>query len=200
MRDRALEVIDSGADLRRWQDAEPRVQARRAAALARVQEQLTGPQPARKVIRRPARHVTTLEPGDIVAFQASSGRIHLLAIRAVAENRYGAFPLVRLLDFHQESPPLASQLAKIGDQPAGRRTAPGRPAEPWWKVDGQVQHRRGHDFVDCGFEVIGQVPAPPEIEQARLGSSVSSYSGWRFWQGYLTTQDELLGQRLASDR
>ncbi len=34
MRDHALQVISSGADARRWQDAEPRIRARRAAVLA----------------------------------------------------------------------------------------------------------------------------------------------------------------------
>ncbi len=200
VRDRALDVIRSGADSRRWQDAEPRIRARRAAVLAKVGDQLAGQQPARKPVRRPARHITTLKPGDVLAFQAPSGRFHLLAVRAVVDDRYGVFPFVRLLDFHQDHLPPARKLARIGDQPAGRGQDRDRPAEPWWSVASVVVHRRGRDFADHGFEIIGQVPAPPETAQEQLRTSLASYSGWQFWQEYLNGQDELLGKRLELKR
>src|SRR5260221_2778313 len=69
IRDRALEVLRSGADWRRWQDTEPRVRARRAAVLAKVGDQLAGPQPARKPVRRPPRHVTASSPGTSWRFR-----------------------------------------------------------------------------------------------------------------------------------
>ncbi|HEX9520062.1 MAG TPA: hypothetical protein VF940_28280 [Streptosporangiaceae bacterium] len=198
--DRALEVLRSGADWRRWQDAEPRVRARRAAVLARVGDQLAGPQPAGQPVRRPARHVTALKPGDVLAFPAPSGRFRLLAVRAVVEGRHGAFPFVRLLDFHRDHLPAGRELAKLRDQRAGRGSDRDRPAEPWWSVDSVVLHSRGRDFADYGFKIIGQVPAPPETEQEKLGTSLASYSGWQFWQEYLRGHDELLGQRLESKR
>jgi hypothetical protein len=200
IRDHALEVISSGADARRWQDAQPRIRARRAAVLARVGDQLAGPQPARKPVRRPARHVTALKPGDVLAFPAPSGRFHLLAVRAVVEGRYGAFPFVRLLDFHRDHLPPARELAKLRDQRAGRGPDRDRPAEPWWSVDSVVLHSRGRDFADHGFKLIGQAPAPPETEQEQLRTSLASYSGWQFWQEYLRGQDELLGERMESSR
>jgi hypothetical protein len=197
VRDRALEVIDGGADLRRWEYAESRIRARRAAVLTKTRDRLVRPQPARRPVRRPARHVTALEPGDVLAYKAPSGRFHLLTVRAVSKNRYGAFPLVRLLDFHQEHLPPARQMSQLPGQPAGRGATPGRPAGPWWCVDGLVHHRRGHDFADYGFELVGHVPAAPEIEQDRLRGAVRSSSGWPFWQSYLNRQDQLLGERLA---
>src|SRR5260370_31703835 len=57
IRDRALEVIRSGADSRRWQDAKAKVRARRAAVLANRTGHLARPQPARKLIRRASRPV-----------------------------------------------------------------------------------------------------------------------------------------------
>lgn len=199
-RDRAHEVIHSGADSRRWQDAEPGIRAKRAAVMAKVAGQLAGQQPARKSVRRPARHITTLKPGDVLAFQAPSGRFLLLAVRAVVEDRYGAFPFVRLLDFHQDHLPPARKLARIADQPAGRGQDRDRPAEPWWSVASVVLHRRGRDFADHGFGIIGQMPAPSATEQARLKTSLAAYSDWQFWQEYLNEQDELLGKRLESKR
>jgi hypothetical protein len=198
VRDRALEVIDSGADLRRWEHLGPREGGRRAAVLTKVRARLMSPQPPRKPIRRRPRHVTSLKPGDILAYRAPSGRFHLLAVRALDENRYGTFPIVRLLDYHEEQLPGAEQLAELGDQPPGRSAGQDRPAEPWWAVDGLVGHTRGHDFTDCGFQVIGRVPPPSgEAEQRGLLSSPDSSSGWKFWQRYLRRQDELLGERLA---
>lgn len=68
--ERALAVIDSGADLRRWQGASPRLRATRAAVLAKIRDKLTGPQPERRLVRRPARRLSTLLPGDVLAYQA----------------------------------------------------------------------------------------------------------------------------------
>jgi hypothetical protein len=197
VRDQALSVIDSGADARRWEHAEPRARARRAEVLAKVQDQLAGPQPARKRIRRPPRQVTSLTPGDILAYQAPSGRIHLLAVRAVAEDRYGAFPIVHLLDYHQQGIPLARELAELQDQRAGRGAHQAQPPDPWWAVAGQVMHKRRHDFADHGFEVIGHVPAPSQEEQETLKMPLRSYASWSFWQAYLDAQDKLLGNRPA---
>lgn len=89
VRDRALAVIDSGTDLRRWEHPGPRERGRRAAVLTRIRTRLGSPQPPRKPVRRRHRFVTTLSPGDVVAYQACSGRFHLLAVRAVQGQRYG---------------------------------------------------------------------------------------------------------------
>jgi hypothetical protein len=200
VRERALTVIDTGADLRRWEHLGARERGRRAAVLTRVRARLMSPQPPRKPVRRRPRHVTTLKPGDILAYRAPSGRFHLLAVRAVDENRYGAFPIVRLLDYHRERLPGPKQLAEIRDQPRGRPAGQHRPAEPWWAVDGMVGHTRGHDYTDCGFQIIGHVPPPSPSEQRRLLRPIGSSSGWRFWQGYLGKQDELLSEQLATGK
>lgn len=140
-------------------------QDRRGAAGAR---KLTSPQPARRPVRRPPRRVTALAPGDVLAFRAPSGRFHLLAVRAVAENRYGVFPLVRLLDSCQAQLPSAGQMSQLADQPAGRGAAAGHPAGPWWCIEGLVWHTRGHDFTDHGFAVGGHLTVPSNIEQQKI--------------------------------
>ncbi|WP_127783698.1 DUF4259 domain-containing protein [Rhodococcus sp. X156] len=53
VRRRALDVIDSGEGLQLWEEAGSTELAGRKAALAALREQLTGPQPARKTLRRP---------------------------------------------------------------------------------------------------------------------------------------------------
>jgi Domain of unknown function (DUF4259) len=55
---RALEVIDTERGLELWQEAGPKELRKRKNALAKLRTQLTGPQPARKAVRRPWRHET----------------------------------------------------------------------------------------------------------------------------------------------
>jgi hypothetical protein len=198
IRDRAVEVIDTGADLRRWTHLGPRERGRRTAVLTKVRARLMSPQPPRKPVRRRARQVTVLKPGDIVAYRAPSGRFHLLAVRALDDSRCGTFPIVRLLDYHAQRLPGSVQLTEIKDQARGRSAGQNHPAEPWFAVDGMVGHTRGHDFTDCGFQIVGHVPPLSQAEQRSLLSSTGSSSGWAFWQGYLRKQDELLGERLAT--
>jgi hypothetical protein len=198
VRDQALVAIDSGADLRRWDHADGRVRSRRAAVLGKVRGELTGPQPARKKVRRPPRRVTSLAAGDVLGYRARSERIHLLAVRAVAQNRYGAYPIVRLLNYHQPGIPPAGTLATLRDQPAGRPSHRVQPPDPWWAVSGLVMHTRGHDFADSGFQVIGHMAPPPEDEQEKLRTRIDSYTAWEFWRSYLERQDELLAARLET--
>lgn len=67
IRDRALAVIDSDEELSRWQRHGTAGLAARAAALAELRAQLTGPQPPRRAVRRPYRYVTDLQPGTVLA-------------------------------------------------------------------------------------------------------------------------------------
>src|SRR5215469_93571 len=66
---RALEIIDHDEGMSRWLEQGPNLEARRRAALAQVRAQLTGPQPRRKKLRPPWRHVTSLHAGDVLAYR-----------------------------------------------------------------------------------------------------------------------------------
>jgi hypothetical protein len=60
VRDRAIKIIDSGEGLGWWTG---RDLVRRRAALAKLRVQLTGPQKPRRVMRKPRRRPTNLQPG-----------------------------------------------------------------------------------------------------------------------------------------
>ena len=55
IRDRALAIIDAGADLEVWESENPKLLAKRRAVLDKARAQLTGPQPARRRLRPPKR-------------------------------------------------------------------------------------------------------------------------------------------------
>ncbi|WP_343923680.1 hypothetical protein [Rhodoglobus aureus] len=72
----ALAAIDHGAGLELWADAGSPALAKRVAALQKLRDQLTGPQPAPKKLRPPWRHEETeLVAGDVLAYTATNSRM-----------------------------------------------------------------------------------------------------------------------------
>jgi hypothetical protein len=119
---RALEVINAGRGLELWEEAGPKELAKRKAALAKLREQLTGPQPARKTVRCPWRHETDLRAGDVLSFTAGNGQLTLLRVARVDDHRVGAAPILEWLDWHGRSLPSEAALgeltARTGTEPA----------------------------------------------------------------------------------
>ncbi|MET8984804.1 hypothetical protein ABZW49_05105 [Nonomuraea wenchangensis] len=87
VRDDYRRLIEDGVP-----DAEgAKVLARREAALLKARAQLTGPQPARRRLRPPWRHVTDLSPGAVLAYRVPSGDVALLrVVRARAHTHWRA--------------------------------------------------------------------------------------------------------------
>lgn len=69
---RALEIIDSGEGMNRWREQGASATARRELALGKVRAQLTGPQPPRRRLRPPWRHISGLRPGDVLPYRSGS--------------------------------------------------------------------------------------------------------------------------------
>lgn len=90
-------MIESGEGLERWRD-DPKLLVKREAALEKVRVQLTGPQPARKRLRRPRRHETTLQPGDVLAYRSERGDRVMLRVQRIDVHRLSVAPIVRLLN------------------------------------------------------------------------------------------------------
>ncbi|TMR25620.1 hypothetical protein ETD86_00375 [Nonomuraea turkmeniaca] len=119
VRDRALQIIEQGEGLSRWAEEGAKVLARRQAALHKIQLQLTGPQPERKRLRPPWRHITDLAPGAVLAYRVSSGNLVLLRVARVEDDRWGRTPIVSLLRHLDDAIPAPQELNGIPDAPAG---------------------------------------------------------------------------------
>jgi len=65
---RAIEVIDNGADLRRWESADPKTRRARAQVLAKTRDQLLSPPPETKRIPRRRRSRTPYGAGDVLRY------------------------------------------------------------------------------------------------------------------------------------
>jgi hypothetical protein len=70
---RAIEIINSGADLRRWEQ-QPKLRQARARVLEKTREQLMSQPPEPRRIPRPHRSETPFEPGDVLLYRHRSGR------------------------------------------------------------------------------------------------------------------------------
>jgi hypothetical protein len=198
VRTRALRAIDSGENMRLWEHLDAKTVAKRRTVLAKLREELVAEPKPRKAVRRPARPQTALTPGDVVSYRAVSGRVHLLAVRAIHESRYAVVPVVELLDYAEAALPSQDVLDRLPARAKGRQATGSEPAEPWWSVGGAVMHKKGSDFADLGFTLIGRLRPPSAAPQTSLSATPQSYSSWHFWKAYLEKQDAALGERLAA--
>jgi hypothetical protein len=94
----ALELIESGADLARFAH-DRRLYARRREVLAKLAEQLTGPQRSPVRIRQPFRSLSPVASGDIFWFALPSGRRILLRCVGVSGDDRDNYPTVEVLDW-----------------------------------------------------------------------------------------------------
>jgi hypothetical protein len=80
VRDRAVAIIDAGADLDRWQEDAPEDVPSRRRAIATLRRQLLAPQGPPKRVRKQTPMKPRFAPGDIVAFRLEDDRSLLLRV------------------------------------------------------------------------------------------------------------------------
>lgn len=159
-RERALQVIDSGGGLSRWEDLGPGPIAERTAVIAQLRTELTGPQPPRRTVRRPWRYVTDLKPGTVLAWTSSTGVVVLLRVVQIRKTRDQAAPILEQLAWAGHHVPPADVLTGLP-----RATAP-TPADAESFRAGPIYGpfkagRRDPDWTDVGLTACGSVPARP---------------------------------------
>jgi hypothetical protein len=113
IRDRALAMLDRGADLEVWERENPKLFPKRRATLEKARAQLTGPQPTRRRLRAPKRISSGLAPGDVLAF-ALPRRVALLRVVRVRSHRRGETPVLEELDFSGSEVPSPDAIERLG--------------------------------------------------------------------------------------
>jgi hypothetical protein len=98
IRDRALAVLDGGADLEVWERENPKLLPKRRTVLEKARAQLTGPQPPRRRLRPPKRISSGLAAGDVLAL-VFPRRVALLRVVRIRPHRLGETPVLEELDF-----------------------------------------------------------------------------------------------------
>jgi hypothetical protein len=97
--DAALNIIDSGRDLRRW-GYSPQFHRKRRVILEQLRERLSSDAPPARTVRKPPPpFITRLEAGDLVRYTAETGDEFLLAVVGVDVGNNQRIAIVRLMDW-----------------------------------------------------------------------------------------------------
>jgi hypothetical protein len=100
---KALEVIDNGSDLARWDS--PKDQRKRQTVLEALRAKLASPQPPEKRVRRLFRDSNEWQVGNLVTYRLLSGRLIILRVIGHHTDKGGTSPIVELLDWVGQEPP-----------------------------------------------------------------------------------------------
>jgi hypothetical protein len=164
IRDRALAVLDRGADLETWERDNPKLLFRRRAVLETARARLTGQQPPRRRLRPPKRISSDLAAGDVLAF-ALPQRVALLRVVRVRPHRRGETPVLEELAFDGAEVPSKNALERLGakvDDPI----APVDPLSPDRRFFAFVMQRI--DWRRADFRKVQTISARAGDEQARM--------------------------------
>lgn len=112
IRDRALAAIATGADLATWEHENPKLLRKRREVIDQARAQLTGVQPAPKLLRPPPRPSCGLLAGDILALSIPNG-IALLRVVRIKSHRRGETPCLERLDFNGSEVPSTRELEQL---------------------------------------------------------------------------------------
>lgn len=104
VRDRAIEVIDSGADLRRWQDNPKAEINQRKKHLVKLREQLLTPQPKPKKVKALVKSSTDFKPGDVAAFRLDEVTAVQFCVLHLWGDRGGTYADICLLGLDDGTP------------------------------------------------------------------------------------------------
>lgn len=100
---KALEVINSGADLKRW--SESKDLAKRRSVLEKLRVQITSPQPAKKRVAERKLCESRWSEGDLIAYRLTNGRLVIFCIIGHQTDKGGTYPVCELLDWMGEDIP-----------------------------------------------------------------------------------------------
>lgn len=175
IRDRAVAAIDGGGDLSVWAVDNPKQLGKRKAALVKAREQLTGPQPARKRLKRPSRDICDLVAGDVLALDLPGGPV-LIRTVYVRSHRRGESPTLEELAFTGTEVPhteIIRQLpSKVENEIIFANPFCANPARFGAMRDGTKA-----GWKEAGFRKVANIPA-------RAGDEIPGDSGCGFsWWG-----------------
>lgn len=118
VKEKALQIIDSGEDLEKWKDSlcqyDRNILRRRQAVLLKLREQLCSPQRPPVKIKKPYIQTCSFHPGEVLAYRLLSGRYALfLVVEVERMSNGGAAPVFCVLDWCGEELPDVSQISQI---------------------------------------------------------------------------------------
>ncbi len=172
IRDRALAVLERGADLEMWERDNPKLLPRRRATLEKARAQLTGQQPRRRRLRPPRRESSGLAAGDVLAL-ALPRRVTLLRVVRVRAHRLGETPVLEELDFEGAEVPSPEALEQIVPKVTDP-VALVDPLAPDMRFFAFVMQRI--DWQRAGFQKVQTISARPGDNEAPMPTAGISWA------------------------
>jgi hypothetical protein len=130
VRNSALDIIDSGADLRRWEENPKAEVNQRKKHLDKLRTQLLNPPPKPKKVKPSAKSSTDLKPGDVATYRLDEQITVRFCVLKIWDDRGGTYANICLLGlddgraFKQKSLELPDTLGPhytmLGHEPADR--------------------------------------------------------------------------------
>ena len=102
---RALEIIDNGSDLVRWQSENPKLIPQRRRALEKLKAQLLSEQPPKSKMKKRFRSSCDWEVGEVIAYELTSGKKALFRVIGQQGDKGGTWPVCEILDWCGEQIP-----------------------------------------------------------------------------------------------
>ena len=157
VRQAALQAIDAGTDLRRWESEDSKLATKRRAVLEKLRAELTGP-PKPLVRVRPYRPLTTpYVPGDVLAGHLDDGRQVILRIMGIhSSGRGDRLPIIEVLDW------VGTELPALQEMAALPRAPKRYPAEPDLHV--AVRPKPAGGWLSLAGRIARDDPQPGSLE------------------------------------
>ena len=111
VKEKALQIIDSASDLRRW--PEKSMADKRNNVLFKLRDQLLSAQPPAKRIPKPFRSNCEWELGELVAYRLLSGKWIVLRMTDFSKDKGGVYPQCEILDWLGDNAPTPDQVAGL---------------------------------------------------------------------------------------
>jgi hypothetical protein len=108
----AVEVIDSGSNLQKW-EANAADYAKRRVVLEKLRAKITSPQPAEKTVAKRTLESCDWPSGSVVAFQLLSGKWALFRMIDRFTDKGGTYPICELLDWTGSDIPEESLVSSL---------------------------------------------------------------------------------------
>lgn len=108
----ALAVIDSGTDLKRWEQ-NPKAYKKRQAALFKLRQKLLSPQPSRKKVKKQFKDFCDWKIGELISYRLKSGKSIIFQVVSFHKDLGGKSPKMIILDYTGNTIPEPSQLSGI---------------------------------------------------------------------------------------
>ncbi|SMQ80559.1 hypothetical protein SAMN05444673_3922 [Bacillus sp. OV166] len=110
VKNKALQIIDSGSDRERWEE-DLKLKKKRETVLLKLKEQLNSPQPQAKKVQKRFVSDTTLKAGDAISYQLLSGDYIILKVIGIIEEWTGdKYPLFEVCDWKGKEIPSKEEI------------------------------------------------------------------------------------------